>query len=95
MLSVSLNKTFPSFLPFNNCGLCVECIVGVNKYRLEDEERVEVLVIDNSTVREKQINRLNQVKADRDSKKVCAGINKNGFHPRLNISNKASTTRLV
>ena len=88
MLSASLNKTFPSFLPFNNCGLCVECIVGVNKYRLEDEERVEVLVIDNSTVREKQINRLNQVKADRDSKKVCAGINKMASNPDLIFQTK-------
>ncbi len=38
-----------------------EVIVGVNKYRLEKEETVEVLAIDNSVVREKQIEKLKKV----------------------------------
>lgn len=38
-----------------------EVIVGVNKYRLEKEETVEVLAIDNSIVREKQIEKLKKV----------------------------------
>ena len=42
-------------------------IVGVNKYRLEQEERVEVRDIDNSAVREAQIYRLNQVRQNRDN----------------------------
>ena len=34
--------------------------MGVNKHRLEHEDRVEVLSIDNTTVREKQIARIKQ-----------------------------------
>lgn len=43
-----------------------EVIVGVNKYQLEKEETVEVLAIDNSSVRTKQIEKLKKVKASRD-----------------------------
>lgn len=38
-----------------------EVIVGVNKYRLEKEETVEVLAIDNTVVRNKQIDKLKKV----------------------------------
>lgn len=38
-----------------------EVIVGVNKYRLDKEETVEVLAIDNTAVREKQIEKLRKV----------------------------------
>lgn len=38
-----------------------EVIVGVNKYRLEKEETVEVLAIDNTVVRQKQIEKLKKV----------------------------------
>uniref|UniRef100_A0A8C3U6D9 Methylmalonyl-CoA mutase, mitochondrial n=1 Tax=Catharus ustulatus TaxID=91951 RepID=A0A8C3U6D9_CATUS len=43
-----------------------EVIVGVNKHQLEKEETVEVLAIDNSAVRAKQIEKINKVKASRD-----------------------------
>ncbi|KAH1173355.1 methylmalonyl-CoA mutase, mitochondrial [Mauremys mutica] len=43
-----------------------EVIVGVNKYQLEKEETVEVLAIDNSSVRTKQIEKLEKVKANRN-----------------------------
>lgn len=36
-------------------------IVGVNKYRLAKEEPIEVLIIDNSAVREQQIAKLKKV----------------------------------
>lgn len=35
--------------------------MGVNKYRLESEETVEVLAIDNTIVRQKQIEKLQKV----------------------------------
>lgn len=38
-----------------------EVIVGVNKYRLEKEESVDVLAIDNTAVRNKQIEKLRKV----------------------------------
>lgn len=33
----------------------LETIVGVNKYRLEKEEAIDVLVVDNTKVREQQV----------------------------------------
>ncbi|KAK3588886.1 hypothetical protein CHS0354_007031 [Potamilus streckersoni] len=47
-----------------------EVIVGVNKYRLKEQERVDVLCIDNTRVREKQIDRLKKVRASRNEKKA-------------------------
>ena len=48
-----------------------ETIVGVNKFRLAKEEtNFEVLRIDNSEVRRKQIDRINGIKATRDNKAV-------------------------
>ena len=47
-----------------------EVIVGVNKYRLEKEEPLDVLVIDNTKVRNKQIAKLEKIKATRDQAKV-------------------------
>lgn len=44
-----------------------ETIVGVNKYRLEkDDSQVEVLAIDNTEVRKKQIERIKSIKESRD-----------------------------
>uniref|UniRef100_A0A7N8X5Q5 Methylmalonyl-CoA mutase, mitochondrial n=1 Tax=Mastacembelus armatus TaxID=205130 RepID=A0A7N8X5Q5_9TELE len=49
-----------------------EVIVGVNKYRLEKEEAVEVLAIDNTAVRQKQIEKLTKVKSrDPEAAKKC------------------------
>jgi methylmalonyl-CoA mutase len=47
-----------------------ETIIGVNRYRLEKEEAIDILDIDNSAVRLKQIEKLNSLKANRDNKKV-------------------------
>lgn len=47
-----------------------ETIVGVNKYKLEQETAVETLEVDNTAVRESQIKRLEKVKSTRDSARV-------------------------
>jgi len=47
-----------------------EVIVGVNKYRLPDEQSVDVLSIDNTVVKQKQFARLAQIKSTRDNDKV-------------------------
>lgn len=47
-----------------------EVIVGVNKYKLAKEAPVEVLSIDNSSVREKQVARLTKVRETRDKAQV-------------------------
>ncbi len=47
-----------------------ETIVGLNKYRLEKEEKLDILDIDNSAVRESQIKRLEKLRANRDNSAV-------------------------
>ncbi|MFQ3346213.1 MAG: methylmalonyl-CoA mutase [Porticoccaceae bacterium] len=44
-----------------------EVIVGVNKYQLSKEPEIDVRDIDNSSVRDAQILRLNRLRAERDS----------------------------
>ncbi|MCD7107775.1 methylmalonyl-CoA mutase [Rhizobium sp. DKSPLA3] len=48
-----------------------EIIVGVNKYRLENEEPIDILSIDNSAVRASQIKRLDAVRRRRDPSRVA------------------------
>jgi methylmalonyl-CoA mutase len=52
-----------------------QIIVGLNKYTSEKQEEMKVLKIDNTAVREAQMNRLRQLKAERDSSKVEAALN--------------------
>lgn len=47
-----------------------DTIVGVNKYRLQKEDPIDILEVDNSAVREAQIKRLQKLKAKRDNKKA-------------------------
>src|SRR5262249_22043382 len=47
-----------------------DVIVGVNKYRLDKAEPVEIREIDNSAVRDSQIERLKKVRASRDASAV-------------------------
>ena len=47
-----------------------EIIVGVNKYQLEEEPSIDILDIDNTAVREGQIQRLEEVRKNRDQE-VC------------------------
>jgi methylmalonyl-CoA mutase len=51
-----------------------DVIVGVNKYKLEREEPMDVLEIDNTAVREAQIARLARIRATRDSGAVTAAL---------------------
>ena len=51
-----------------------DVIVGVNKYRLDKEDLVDVLMIDNDRVREGQVALLKEIKAKRDTKKVEAAL---------------------
>ncbi|OWP86764.1 methylmalonyl-CoA mutase [Flavobacterium covae] len=53
-----------------------DIIVGVNKYRLEKEDPLHILEVDNQTVRKQQIERLEQIKATRDTAKVADSLAK-------------------
>ncbi len=43
-----------------------QTIVGVNKYRLDHEDSLEVLKVDNTAVREAQLKRLKELRSERD-----------------------------
>ncbi len=47
-----------------------DVIIGVNKFRLEEEEAISTLKVDNQAVRAQQIEGLNKVKASRDEQAV-------------------------
>ncbi|MBO5812251.1 MAG: methylmalonyl-CoA mutase [Bacteroidaceae bacterium] len=47
-----------------------QTIVGTNKYRLEKEDPIDILEIDNTAVREEQIAKLNELRANRDEAAV-------------------------
>jgi len=51
-----------------------EVVVGVNKFRLQTEPRIDVREIDNEAVRESQIARLKQIRANRDQAACDAAL---------------------
>jgi methylmalonyl-CoA mutase len=51
-----------------------DVIVGVNKYKLAEEEPIPIREIDNTAVREAQIRRLKGIKAKRDAGAVSAAL---------------------
>jgi len=53
---------------------CKDTIVGINKYRLEKEDPIEILDVDNTAVREAQIRRLQKLRAERNEAEVKAAL---------------------
>jgi methylmalonyl-CoA mutase len=51
-----------------------ESIIGVNLFRLEKAEKLDLLEVDNTAVRQSQIQRLQKLKAERDNTKVQAAL---------------------
>ncbi len=51
-----------------------EAIIGVNKYRLDKEDPLEILEVDNTAVREAQIRRLQELRSNRDEARVQATL---------------------
>ncbi len=52
----------------------LDVIVGLNKYRLEKEDPIDILDVDNTAVREAQIARLDELRANRDERAVRAAL---------------------
>ncbi|MDD2512114.1 MAG: methylmalonyl-CoA mutase [Proteiniphilum sp.] len=48
----------------------VQTIIGVNRYRLDKEDPIDILDIDNTEVRKQQVERLNSLRAGRDNAAV-------------------------
>jgi methylmalonyl-CoA mutase len=76
-----------------------ETIIGVNRYRLEKEEAIDILDIDNTAVRLKQIEKLNELKASRDEKQVKESLialtkaAETGEHNLLELAVQAARAR--
>jgi len=51
-----------------------DIIVGVNQYRLEKEDPIDILEVDNTAVRQAQLDRLSKLKKERDKDKVAASL---------------------
>jgi methylmalonyl-CoA mutase len=53
-----------------------DIIVGVNKYRLEKEDPLQILDVDNQKVRKQQLEQLDRIKSTRDTEKVQESLRK-------------------
>ena len=51
-----------------------DTIVGVNKYRLEKEDPIDILEVDNTAVRVSQIERLKKLRAERNNEEVHGSV---------------------
>ncbi|HAN19188.1 MAG: methylmalonyl-CoA mutase [Bacteroidetes bacterium GWC2_33_15] len=51
-----------------------DTIVGINKYRLEKEDPIDILDVDNTAVREAQLKRLAKLRAERNEAEVQAAL---------------------
>lgn len=76
-----------------------DVIVGVNSYKLKEEEEINVLMIDNTKVREGQIKKINEMKRKRNDKDVRSCLDaiteccRTGNGNLLDLSVKASAAR--
>jgi len=76
-----------------------QTIVGTNKYRLEKEDPLDILEVDNTAVRTAQIERLAKLRANRDEKAVQAALEaitacaNGGEGNLLNLAVKAAQLR--
>lgn len=73
-----------------------DIIVGVNQYRLEKEDPIDILTVDNTAVRVSQIKRLSKLKKERDSQNVESALKtitdcaRNGHGNLLELSIEAA-----
>ena len=49
-------------------------VIGVNRYAVEDDEKIEVLKVDNASVRTQQLAKLARLRAERDESQVQAAL---------------------
>jgi methylmalonyl-CoA mutase len=76
-----------------------EVVVGINKYRVANPEKVDVLDIDNTAVREQQVARLKQIRASRDEAAWRAALDaltaaaRDGSGNLLDLAVKATRAR--
>lgn len=77
----------------------IDVIVGVNKYKLKEEQSVDILEIDNNKVRDSQLKRLDYLRSNRDDEKVMDALEalseyaRTGKGNALELAVKASRLR--
>jgi methylmalonyl-CoA mutase len=64
-----------------------DIIVGVNRFQLEKEEQMTILEVDNTKVRNSQIERLHKLKSERNSKNVLESLKKLELAAKNNSGN--------
>ena len=72
-----------------------DIIVGINKYRLEKEDPLHILDVDNDMVRKQQIERLEHIKATRDNVKVQNCLTKLSKSAYSHLHGKNNTENLL
>lgn len=76
-----------------------DTIVGVNKYKLQKEEPLDILEVDNTAVRKSQVERIKKLRAERDNAAVDAALKalnrcaETGEGNLLDLSVKAAQAR--
>ncbi|SNZ07033.1 methylmalonyl-CoA mutase [Cohaesibacter gelatinilyticus] len=76
-----------------------QTVVGVNKYKPENEAAIDVLQVDNSAVRQQQLDKLKRLKEERNQAEVDAALDalteasKNGTGNLLDLSVKAASVK--
>jgi methylmalonyl-CoA mutase len=76
-----------------------DIIVGVNQYKTDEKTQIEILEVDNTKVRNQQLDRLKKLRAERDNAKVEEALNalteaaKTGKGNLLDLSIKAARVR--
>lgn len=65
----------------------LDVIVGVNKYKLKEEEQIDILEIDNQKVRESQLKRLDHLRNNRDDEAVMQALEALTEYARSGVGN--------
>lgn len=71
---------------------CQDTIVGVNKFQLKEEDPLQILDVDNRAVRKSQIDRLNQIKASRNTTLVKNSLTEIREAAKTSMSSKIPET---
>ncbi len=72
-----------------------DVIVGVNKYRLDHEDDLQILEVDNAKVRQQQMARLDQIRSSRDSKAVEKALEEIRIAAKKAIQNETNRGNLL
>ncbi len=72
-----------------------DVIVGVNKYRLQSEDELSILEVDNQEVRRQQLNRLDAIKKNRNQENVDESLNRLTLAAKARMNSGTSEDNLL